>query len=511
MLLGVTGGVATAKGNPLALLVNASAVKAAPGTNEAFIFGGSSFDKPFVSAVAALYDSAATSAANGSSYATYNNNNQAWVGTGTTGSATTCPVAKTYESVDSAFGRSIVFNDEATVNAAGVNCTADNYKYGQNAIGFSDIPTTFDPSQGVTYPSDNAQAAALEGVSGFTGANSSATTAATQTVEIPVTSDTIALIINNSFATGTPAICNKVLKKQGLHLTGAIIGGIFAGTITSWDASSIQAANTPLSAANSGTALAPVTHDCLADFVTPGITPIVREPGSGTTFIFSTYLLGADSAQWSSTASASASTPPFLAPTANLGGDGSPTQLSGAGGTGAEVSTVKSTAGGIGYVGGDYVLTSANATSLKNAGVFVGRVLNTAGKALPPTITGLKASVSYALGSSGTIGANAGHFGLGSLSRFNVTNQACAKCYPIVGFSYAIVQAVQPDQKSAVAIAKFLYFMSHGTSTLGGQAAAPALFYGLLTPAVENFATSQLQNISYLNAPTGFNPLAASL
>ena len=66
---------------------------------------------------------------------------------------------------------------------------------------------------------------------------------------------------------------------SGLHLTGKVIADIFQGTITMWNDPAIQSLNPNVT------------------LPANGITTVHRSDGSGTTFIFTSYLT-ASSASW---------------------------------------------------------------------------------------------------------------------------------------------------------------------------------------------------------------------
>ena len=127
---------------------------------------------------------------------------------------------------------------------------------------------------------------------------------------------------------------------SGLHLTPAIISGIYLGTIKSWSDPAIKAAN-------------PKTN-----LPATAILPVHRTDGSGTTYIFTNYLKKA-SGDWAS----------------SVGAGKSVSWPSGLGGKGNDgvAAVVQRTEGGIGYVELAYAIEHKLAyASVKNkAGSFV--------------------------------------------------------------------------------------------------------------------------------------------
>jgi phosphate transport system substrate-binding protein len=121
------------------------------------------------------------------------------------------------------------------------------------------------------------------------------------------------------------------IKPNQLKLTGKLIAGIYLGTITKWNDPAIEAVN------------AGVTLPDLA------IAPVYRADGSGTTFVFTSYL--------------SKVAPDFLSKV------GAANAVSWPAGTGAKgnagvAGTVKNTIGGLGYVESAYA-TQNNLTTVQ--------------------------------------------------------------------------------------------------------------------------------------------------
>lgn len=130
------------------------------------------------------------------------------------------------------------------------------------------------------------------------------------------------------------------IKADELKLTGPIVADIYLGKITKWNDPAIAEINPGLK---------------LPDLA---VLPVYRSDGSGTTFVFTSYL-GAVSADWKAKVGAATSVK-WEAGNGAKGNDG-------------VAGSVKNAKGSIGYV--EYVYASANAlttTALKNkAGKFV--------------------------------------------------------------------------------------------------------------------------------------------
>lgn len=435
--------------------------------------GGSSFDADFIPAALNGFVNQTTTLTTKPSVASD------WYYTGGVNfSSKACDSTGEYISENSLFGRALAIG--ATAQSALNTCYASGSQSGGlDVIGYSDVPVNQDLNASPT----DATLFADSTVSGQTAAN---------LVQIPIVAGGVALIFNNSLNTDAPKQCAKAFSKHGIKLSGTTIAKIFAsadpgvnstavtGQVETWNSAAISADNTDLSAVTVGTS----TVNCLSDLKTLAITPVVRTADSGTTFMLGEYLNAVDSTDFSTV-------PATLTPP-NYNAQANSTALAAA---------VVATPGSIGYVETSY--WKANKSSLS-----VIKVINSAGAARLPTDAYVTKDIDYALGSAGTIGP--GNFSLTTLKDFSVADQACGKCYPISGFSYAIVQKTQPSEASAVAIAKFLDYESHGTATTGGQQFAPANDYTILPTVIQNYAQDQIQTITYTGASSGWVPLAAN-
>jgi phosphate transport system substrate-binding protein len=213
--------------------------------------------------------------------------------------------------------------------------------------------------------------------------------------------------------------------KGELKLDGPAIADIFLGKIKSWDDPRMQQLNP-------GTQLPHIA-----------ITPVYRSDGSGTTFIFTTYLSRVSSV-WQSTIGADKS---VKWPT-GVGGKGNP----------GVAGFLKQIAGAIGYVEYSYADTnSLPMVTLKNQ----------EGQFVRPT--------------SATFAAAAANANWDPSQGFylSLTNQPGADSWPIVGVSFILIPAQPSDPARAKAV---LSFFDH--SFRNGGAAADKLGYVMLPSKV---------------------------
>lgn len=144
------------------------------------------------------------------------------------------------------------------------------------------------------------------------------------------------------------------IEANKLNLTGPVLADIYLGKIKKWNDSKIEALNKGVK---------------LPDLA---IVPVYRSDGSGTTFVFASYL-SAVSPEWKS----------------NVGAATSVQWPAGAGGKGNEgvAGTVKNTKGAIGYV--EYIYASAN-------NLVTAQLQNKAGKFVAPTVPAFQAAAANA-------------------------------------------------------------------------------------------------------------------
>ncbi len=198
-----------------------------------------------------------------------------------------------------------------------------------------------------------------------------------------------------------PVINIKGIEKGKLKLTPELLSEIYLGKITNWKDEKIKKVNPDLK---------------LPD---QAIVVVHRSDGSGTTWIFTSYL-SAISKEWKE----------------KVGADKSVSWPTGLGGKGNEgVSAfVQRTNGGIGYVEFAY--------ALQNNLVYT-QLQNKAGKFVEPTIDTFKSAA-----------ANA-DWKTAPMFYIVLVDQPGEKSWPIVGATYILVYKDQPDAATAEAVLKF--------------------------------------------------------
>ncbi|MGE5532875.1 MAG: phosphate ABC transporter substrate-binding protein PstS [Bacillota bacterium] len=208
----------------------------------------------------------------------------------------------------------------------------------------------------------------------------------------------------------------------GLHLTGKIIADIFQGTITMWNDPAIQDLN-PSTTLPSQT-----------------IHTVHRSDGSGTTFIFTSYL-SESSTSWNSSIGSgkSVSWPVGTGSNGNTG----------------VASTVNGTKYAIGYVELAYILQN---------GMTVAAIQNPAGNWVLPNLD--STTVAVQSGASGGLPA-----GDASWTGVSLLNAPDTNAYPIVSFTYLIVYKelnVVPgmSENKATALVQFLWYVIHDGQNL---------------------------------------------
>lgn len=227
-----------------------------------------------------------------------------------------------------------------------------------------------------------------------------------------------------------------------LRFSGELLADIYLGNVSQWN-------DPAIAKLNPGAAL--------PDLV---ITPVWRTDGSGTNFIFTSYLT-TQSQNFAFTV-----------------GMGKQVQWPfGQGGKGNEgvTAVVQQTAGSIGYVEQSYA---------DHNQLLSGLVLNRSGKFVPAT----PASVSRA-------GAGADFGDDSTLLAAEIWNRPGDEAYPIASFTYLIVYKDLrnlPDQESAQDLANFLWWATHA-----GQRYAVELGYAPLAPEVQARIEIALKTLNY--------------
>jgi ABC-type phosphate transport system substrate-binding protein len=282
-----------------------------------------------------------------------------------------------------------------------------------------------------------------------------------QYVQAPVVLGGVAAIFN---ITGMSNAAKSWINANGLTLTGATLGQIFAGKITKWNSLAIASKNPGL------------LH--LGKSILPAQTIQVesRTAGSGTTYMFTDYLSKVDHTDFPLATSAAFTK--AVATNAN---------------SGLLAAAVASTPGGIGYVEYGYAV----ANDLKSA-----RLINKSGKSVGLTEGGIIQAATVGLTAIKASAACGHAFKTTTPACFSINNELGATVYPIAGFSYGIVKKVQSNKNAAISTVKFLDFLAHqggGTSaaTTYGQDLADANGYAPLPLTMQALCRSLLLTVTF--------------
>ena len=212
-----------------------------------------------------------------------------------------------------------------------------------------------------------------------------------------------------------------------LKLTGAVLAEIYLGKITKWNDPAIAKLNPGVPLPN------------LA------IAPVYRADGSGTTYVFTSYL-SAVSPEWKTGVGASTSVK-WAAGTGARGNDG-------------VAGTVKNIRGGVGYVENAYATQNKLTTT---------QLQNKAGQFVAPTMAAFQAAAS-----------NGDWKGAQNFA-VDLTNQPGAASWPIVSATFLLLPK---DPKDAARSANVIKFVDWAYKD--GAAMATQLDYIPLPPAVQD-------------------------
>lgn len=287
---------------------------------------------------------------------------------------------------------------------------------------------------------------------------------------IPVALGPVAVVYNLTNLRQKVSKTSKKTRAATLFLDGRTLGKIYAGQITSWNDAAIKALN-PL----------------VVNLPSSRIVPVYRSDGSGTSFIFTTYLLKVS--------------PPWATA---LGGKPSQTMADkistlpskaraiGAPGNEGVASTVTEVKGSIGYVELGYALQ----LGLKYTWMRTG---DTAKKYfVPPTTSGAQAAAAAAF-AAGTANNPVNPPTVDSGAFLQPVNQKGRTSYPISGYTWVLLYDEYKgtnDPGLAKAQAN-LAFWQWALSPTGGQARMSRLGYGPLPVSVATQATAALHKITY--------------
>jgi phosphate transport system substrate-binding protein len=253
---------------------------------------------------------------------------------------------------------------------------------------------------------------------------------------------------------------------KGMKLTGPVLADIFAGTITRWDDPRIKELNPELSLPSA---------DILA---------VHRSDGSGTTFIWTSYLSQV-SPEWNQTVGAGKS----VQWTVGLGAQGNE----------GVSNTILSTPNSIGYVELTYALT----TDMDYASL-----MNSAGNFVEPTLSSTQAAAQAAIMNStsttnnGTTTAAAVGLPSGDQSWTNVSllDPSGPDSYPIASFSYLLLYKELSTNIDSIEKARALAEFINWAITDGQQFASP-LHYVPLPDSVVQHNQQTLRSLTFNGQP----------
>lgn len=243
-------------------------------------------------------------------------------------------------------------------------------------------------------------------------------------MHVPTTLGAVVIVYNN------PEVA------WSINFTAAAIAKVFNGTITNWNDAALVADNPGLAA---------VSHN---------ITPVHRSDGSGTTFVFTSYLHVAAAADWPSAGSKN------WPNTIGIGGSGNAGVSSG----------VQQNTYTIGYVELSYVSTSSTPLT-------AGKVKNHDGAFIQADTNSTAAAAA---------GLSALPAGSASWSTVNILDQAGAAAYPISSMTYILLYQTQVDHAKGQALVNFLWWATHD----GQSMCAPHGYAPLPAPVVTNVEAS---------------------
>jgi phosphate transport system substrate-binding protein len=244
---------------------------------------------------------------------------------------------------------------------------------------------------------------------------------------------------------GAVAIVYNLPGFQGqLKLTPELLTAIYMGKITTWN-------DPKLAAGNPGVTLPAAP-----------IMPVHRSDGSGTTYIFVSYL-SAVSTEWKELVGAATS----VSWPAGIGGKGNE----------GVAGLVRQTPGAIGYV----ELAYAKQNSLSMA-----QLKNKAGHFVEPS---LAATTAAAMGAAPDLAKDV---------RTPIVNSSAPDAYPIAGLTFLIVYQDQKDAAKGKAIADFISW-----AMSDGQGMAEGLAYARLPEAVVKVNEANLHRLTVAGKPMG--------
>ena len=254
---------------------------------------------------------------------------------------------------------------------------------------------------------------------------------------------------------------------KGLKLTGPVLADIFAGKITRWDDPRISELNPDLSL--------PTAAD---------IVVVHRSDGSGTTFIWTSYLSQV-SPEWNQTIGAGKS----VQWTVGLGAQGNE----------GVSNTVLSTPNSIGYVELTYALTTDMdyASLMNRAGNFVEPTLDSTQAAAQAAIMNNASSSSNNITTSAAVGLPTGDQ---SWTQVTLLDAPGPDSYPIASFSYLLLYKELSTNIDSMEKAQALAQFVNWAITDGQQFASP-LHYVPLPDSVVQHNQQTLRSLTFNGQP----------
>jgi phosphate transport system permease protein/phosphate transport system substrate-binding protein len=254
---------------------------------------------------------------------------------------------------------------------------------------------------------------------------------------------------------------------KGLKLTGPVLADIFVGKITRWDDPRISELNPDLSL--------PTAAD---------IVVVHRSDGSGTTFIWTSYLSQV-SPEWNQTVGAGKS----VQWTVGLGAQGNE----------GVSNTVLSTPNSIGYVELTYALTTDMdyASLMNRAGNFVEPTLASTQAAAQAAIMNNASSSSNNITTSAAVGLPTGDQ---SWTQVTLLDAPGADSYPIASFSYLLLYKELSTNIDSMEKAQALAQFVNWAITDGQQFASP-LHYVPLPDSVVQHNQQTLRSLTFNGQP----------
>ena len=257
-------------------------------------------------------------------------------------------------------------------------------------------------------------------------------------------------VVHIPTALGAVVMAYNLPGVDDLKLTARLISDIYRGKITKWDDDAIKAVNPELNLPNKT------------------ITAVYRSDGSGTTYVFSDYMVKADELWKSEIGSGKAlNFPVGVAAKGNPGVAG----------------IIAQTEGSIGYIGSEYAL----ALKIPSAALQ-----NSSGSFIEANSKSISVAASIELPAD---------------TRIMITNSPVPEAYPISTFTWVILYREQSYNKRTEVNAKALIGLMDYVISEEGQQIAEKTHYAPLPPAALEKTKAILETITYNNIAISTQPV----